>query len=104
MLGIIKERCGIASTITVYDADIKLYMEDCKQDMISSGVKKDIVESEMPGVITAITLYVKAYIGDDRSDTEKYLELYRKKVFRLTLEEPEVAPVQPETEGSEDVE
>ena len=36
--------------------------------------------------VTAATLYVKAYIGDDRTDTEKYLDLYRKKVFRLTME------------------
>lgn len=33
-----------------------------------------------------LTLYVKAYIGNDRTDTEKYLDLYQKKVFRLTLE------------------
>lgn len=102
MLDIIKSRCGIASTITVYDADIKLYIEDCKQDMISSGVDKTVIESEIPGVITAITLYVKAYIGDDRTDTEKYLNLYQKKVFRLTLEE--VAPVQPEKEDDDIVE
>lgn len=102
MLEIIKARCGIAPTIAVYDSDIEMYIEDCKQDMISSGVSKDVVESEMPGVITAITLYVKAYIGDDRTDTEKYLNLYQKKVFRLTLEK--VAPVQPETEVDAGVE
>ena len=31
-------------------------------------------------------LYVKAYLGNDRSDTRMYLDLYRKKVFRMTLE------------------
>lgn len=33
-----------------------------------------------------MTLYVKAYLGNDRSDTRMYLDLYRKKVFRMTLE------------------
>lgn len=102
MLEIIKARCGIAPTITVYDSDIEMYIDDCKQDMISSGVSKGVIASEIPGVITAITLYVKAYLGDDRTDTEKYLNLYQKKVFRLTLEE--VAPVQPESEGDAGVE
>lgn len=98
MLEIIKQRCGIASAIKVYDEDIKMYIEDCKEDLIASGVPKSLVERETPAIITAVTLYVKAYLGDDRTDTEKYLDLYRKKVFRLTLEEEteEVAPVQPE--------
>ena len=99
MLEIIKKRCGIASAIQVYDEDINLYIEDCKADLISSGVPSALIEEPTPGVITAVTLYVKAYLGDDRTDTEKYLDLYRKKVFRLTLEEAEVAPVQPEEVG-----
>lgn len=103
MIDLIKERCGIAAAITVYDDDIKSYIEDCKEDMALAGVNKALVEQESPGVITAVTLYVKANLGNDRSDTEKYMELYHKKLFRLTLMEPEVAPVQPE-EGEGDVE
>lgn len=87
MLELIKRRCGIAESITVYDEDILVYIKDCMEDMVSSGVSKHIAESEeQEGVLTAITLYVKAYLGNDRTDTEKYLELYRRKVFRLTLE------------------
>lgn len=87
MLDLIKRRCGIASNITVYDEDIVVYIEDCVEDLISSGVPESIAKSEEhQGVLTAITLYVKAYIGNDRTDTEKYLDLYQKKVFRLTLE------------------
>lgn len=87
MLELIKRRCGIAESITVYDEDIMVYIKDCIEDMISSGVPRDIAESkEHEGALTAITLYVKAYLGNDRTDTEKYLELYRRKVFRLTLE------------------
>lgn len=87
MLELIKRRCGIAESITVYDEDILVYIKDCMEDMVSSGVPKHIAESEEhEGTLTAITLYVKAYLGNDRTDTEKYLELYRRKVFRLTLE------------------
>ena len=103
MIELIKERCGIAAAITVYDNDIKSYIADCKEDMALAGVDEELIKAETPGVITAVTLYVKANLGNDRSDTEKYMELYHKKLFRLTLMEPEVAPVQPE-EGENDVE
>lgn len=88
MLEKIKERCGIAQSVTVYDNDILAYIEDCRADMIASGVSKKLTKSEKnAGVLTAVTLYVKAYLGDDRTDTEKYLKLYWNKVFRLSLEE-----------------
>lgn len=103
MIELIKERCGIAAAITVYDDDIQSYIDDCKEDMALAGVDEELIKAETPGVITAVTFYVKANLGNDRSDTEKYMELYHKKLFRLTLMEPEVAPVQPE-EGENDVE
>jgi len=82
----IKQRCGIAYGVAAYDIEIEDYISECIQDLISSGVPENIAKSDNPAVITAITLYVKALIGDDRTDTQKYLELYRQKVFRLTLE------------------
>lgn len=84
MLELIKKRCGIS--VGVYDAEIRDYINDCTEEMIASGVPPDMIEAENSQVLTAVTLYVKAYLGNDRSDTEKYLDLYRKKVFRLTLE------------------
>ena len=87
MLEIIKARCGIMKSITVYDEDIGMYIEDCQEDMKSSGVSERTIQSKQKQVATAVTLYVKANIGNDRTDTEKYMELYRRKVFRLTLEE-----------------
>lgn len=87
MLDKIKKRCGIAVRITTHDDEVKDYIADCVQDMIASGVPAQIALAEDDErVLTAITCYVKAYIGDDRSDTEKYLSLYQKKVFRLALE------------------
>ena len=94
MLELIKKRCGVAPAITVYDDDIEAYISDAKDDLIASGVDKSIIEAGKDGVITAVTFYVKANLGNDRSDTEKYMDLYRKKVFRLTLED---AIVQEET-------
>ena len=59
-------------------------------DEFKSSVKdfpEELLENEEdPQIMTAVSCYVKAYLGDDRTDTEKYLDLYRKKVFRLTLE------------------
>lgn len=89
---LIKKRCGIAGGITAYDEDLKGYIQDSIDDMLSSGVPELVLENEEvrghEGAITAIVLYVKAYLGNDRTDTEKYLDLYRKKVSRLALEEP----------------
>lgn len=87
MLKLIKIRCGIAELITIYDADILSYIEDAKADMMDSGVPESIVDSEIPAVVTAVTLYVKANMEEDRADAERYMELYRSKVFRLTLKE-----------------
>ena len=89
MLEIVKNRCGIAGSVTVYDADIELYIKDCLADMAASWVPERLLANtdDYEGVVTAVSLYVKAYLGNDRTDTEKYLQLYRKKVFRLSLEE-----------------
>ncbi len=89
MLQIIKERCGIPIEVDVYDEDIDLYLTDCFEDMKASGVPERFLSKTKlnPQVLTAATLYVKAYLGEDRTDTEKYLKLYRQKVFRLTMED-----------------
>lgn len=88
MLEKIKKRCGIAEGINVYNDDISVYIEDALEDMKTSGVPPDILKKDAddPRVLTAVTLYVKAYLGNDRSDTRMYLICIRKKVFRMTLE------------------
>lgn len=89
MLEIVKSRCGIPDDIDIYDEDIQMYIDDCIADMKDSGVPERLLDMKNtdPQVTTAVTLYVKAYLGDDRSDTETYLKLYRQKVFRLTMED-----------------
>lgn len=86
MFEAVKRRLGIAEAIKIYDADIQLYIGDCVQDLIASGVPETVVSAETEAVLTAVTLYVSAYLGNDRTDTDRYLDLYRQKVFRLTLE------------------
>ncbi len=83
---VVKRRLGIAEAITVYDEDIQLYIEDCKQDMVASEVPKTVVDAETPAIATAVYLYVDAHLWEDKTDTEKTMDLYRKKVSRLTLE------------------
>ena len=86
MFYLIKKRLGIAENVTVYDDDIRSYLADCEQDMLDSGVPQKTVDYQDDRVVTAATRYVKANLGNDRADTEKYMELYRQKVFRLTLD------------------
>ena len=38
---IIKQRIGIASSVTVYDYDIDLYVQDCIMDMRDSGIPEE---------------------------------------------------------------
>ena len=65
MFDMIKTRCGIAKTTKVYDDDIQMYINDCLLDMRDSGVPQKTVEKEDERVITAVTLYVKAHLGNE---------------------------------------
>ncbi len=84
----IKSRRGIVPEVTAYDDVISGLLDDFEDVLISSGVKKSVINDEKhrQQIITAATLYVSAYLGEDRSDTELYLKLCEKKIFRLTLE------------------
>lgn len=87
MIDEIKKRCGIAEGIDVYNDEIEHYIEDCKSELAASGVPESVINAEGRELVTAITFYVKANIGNDRSDTDKYMKLFRRKVIRLTLED-----------------
>lgn len=92
MLELIKAKLGIESEISVYDDEIKNLISDCLLDLADSGVIASLIPSVTDTtadarVLTAIALYVSAYIGNDRTDTEEYEKLYRKKVSRITLVE-----------------
>ena len=94
MLESVKMRCGIPAPITVYDNEFKDLIADAIEDMQTAGIPAELLEDKgeatNPRVLTAVSLYCKAMRGDDRTDTEKYLDLYHKKVFTLQLEPEEV--------------
>lgn len=88
MLTKIKERCGIPASVTVYDSEYQSLIDDCIEEMRTAGVPAKLLSFDNINqrVLTCIVLYVKSYRGDDRSDTEKYLEMFHRKVFKLSLE------------------
>ena len=88
MLESVKARCGIPASVTVYDSEYQSLIDDCMEEMRTAGVPASLLSSDNVNqrVLTCIVLYVKSMRGDDRSDTEKYMDMYRKKVFKLSLE------------------
>lgn len=88
ILNNVKTRCGIPTSITTYDVEYQSLIDDCMEEMRTAGVPASLLSSDVvnPRVLTCITLYVKSMRGDDRTDTEKYMDMYRKKVFKLSLE------------------
>ncbi len=91
----IKTRCGIPAAVTVYDdSEIIPLIHDALDDMKSAGVPEDMLadgcntESDCinPRVLTAIALYVQGMRGSDRTDTTKYIRLYKNKLHKLMLE------------------
>ena len=84
MLEKIKKRCGIALEITVYDEETQDLIDSAKADLMASGVITTVIMSENKQLLNAITCYVKAYRGNDRSDSDKYIKMYQD--LRLYLE------------------
>lgn len=88
MLESVKARCGIPASVIAYDSEYQSLIDDCMEEMRTAGVPASLLSSDNVNqrVLTCIVLYVKSMRGDDRSDTEKYMDMYRKKVFKLSLE------------------
>lgn len=78
LLIIIKKRCYISSDI--FDEEISSLINSCILDCTETGINKDVFNVEEDKinnlVLNCITNYVKAYRGNDRSDTDKYLKMY----------------------------
>ena len=58
-------------------------------DMLTAGVPADLFATKNVDkrIINAIALYVQAYIEQDRADTNRYTALYKRIVFKLSLED-----------------
>ena len=96
LLAQIKSRCGIPENVTVYDNnELMPLIEDALEDMKTAGVPAWILADKgietNPRVLTAVTMYVQAMRGQDRTDTAIYMRYYRNKIRKLILEpdEPE---------------
>lgn len=85
----IKLRCGYNIDVTAFDDEIKDLVEAAVMDMLTAGVPEDLFVTENldKRILNAIALYVQAYIEQDRSDTNRYTTLYKRIVFKLSLED-----------------
>lgn len=94
MLNDIKSRLGIDAAVTVYDEELASLIKAAADDILAAGVPSSLVgdpEAAYAGaddrVIMCMVFFIKASYGDDRTNTDKYMDLYRRMVFRLMLEE-----------------
>ncbi len=79
MLEIIKNRCYI--TTSIYDDEIQSLISACIRDCVRCGIKKEVFDINDEDnyddlALNCVTNYVKAYRGNDRSQTEEYLKMY----------------------------
>lgn len=89
MLDIIKSRCYIMSD--VFDEEINSLISAGIIDCVQSGISPKVFEKDSEGkydnqVISCLTAYVKANRGNDRTDTEIYMKMYRSYRDKMTLE------------------
>ena len=88
MLNEIKKRCYI--TTNIYDDEINSLINSCILDCVSIGIDEKYFKPKDKDkyddlVLNCITNYVKAYRGNDRTDTEEYLKMYYSIRDKLSL-------------------
>lgn len=92
MLNAIKQRCGIAPAITAFDEEITGHIDAAVEDMRASGVPARLAfcGSSNARVINCVALYVLGARANEPNTISRYDALYKKAVFRLTLEDEDV--------------
>ena len=90
MLDEIKKRCYITSNL--FNEEISSLINACIMDLkdanIDTSELKDENINEIDGqLLNCIVNYVKAYRGNDRTDTEQYLKMYESLKNKLSLQE-----------------
>jgi hypothetical protein len=85
----IKIRSGYEEGVMAYDDEIRDLVEAAVTDMLTAGVSEDLFVTKNldKRILNALALYVQAYIEQDRSDTNRYQSLYKRTVFKLSLED-----------------
>ena len=88
-LASVKIRAGYDIEVTAFDTEISDLMESAVMDMLTSGVPEDLFVTENldKRILNALALYVQGYIEQDRTDTNRYMNLYKRSVFKLSLED-----------------
>lgn len=86
-LSTVRARMGIV--VTAHDAEISSLIGSAVLDMIRAGVPESVftVEDLDPLVLLAVVYYVRSYFGDDRTDTDKNMGLYRRIQWKLQTED-----------------
>lgn len=88
MLDLIKSRCYIISSI--YDEEIKSLISAGILDCVTAGIREDVFDEKKDNsydslALNCITNYVKAYRGNDRVDTDKYIKMYESLRDKMSL-------------------
>ena len=93
MIEIVKKRCYINSK--VFDDEISSLIEACIKDLEDVGIKGNLLSSsKIDGqILNCVVNYVKAYRGNDRTDTEKYLEMYNSLKNKLSMQNDYVGDI-----------
>ena len=84
----IKARAGYAE-VDAFDGEIMELMSSAVMDMLTAGIpaymfSEDPIDAR---ILNAMATYVMAYIEQDRTDTNRYLNLYKRLTFKLSLED-----------------
>lgn len=85
----IKTRVGYESDVTDFDQEISDLAGSAVMDMLTAGIPEALFVTENidKRVLNAIAMYVSMYIEQDRSDTNRYQTIYKRIVFKLSLED-----------------
>ena len=75
----------------IFDPEIESYIQAAIVELQLAGVKEELIQEENELVLNAITCYVKAYIGTDRTDSSKYLGMFENLKMKLTFVKPKGA-------------
>lgn len=89
MLEEIKSRLGISASVTVYDAELTSLIAAAIKDIRAAGVPESLLveDEEDERVLLAVTAFIRATYGDDRTSVTRYNQMYQSMVFRLCQEE-----------------
>ena len=93
MLEKVKKRCYINSK--VFDDEIASLIAACIKDLEGVGIKKNLFSASKNDdqILNCVVNYVKAYRGNDRTDTEKYLEMYNSLKNKLSMQNDYVGDI-----------